>query len=380
MPEISKLYLGEEHFEAVKRNSSAQWLFTAEDSIEQHALSFGELGNALLVALRENNVVADVKYVLSASRAPFQAVYLPARALYVVVSDVNACVDLISLCAKSTMLSHVATMLETKPVAPSGVYTGLSLVEICRLFMSDEETQYGDVVAGRMVFTSALMYAFGHELAHIFNGHLALQSDPKFASINPDQGQEYLTQRTLEINADRFGAGWAFEVGENMLKQMLIKVYADLDSHERTRVAFAHRVRYIVGVFIASLYSDARLENHFSPRYPRSYQRFIVALRELRDSIAHYDRSARNLPEHVREVLARSFAEIAGNIDNLRHPLARNAIWIAGEGDVRQDYLESAAEVTIKSLEPAERRWTVLLPHLSQHRIGRPLSESLIPR
>jgi hypothetical protein len=383
LSDVKFLYLPDEKLQSVqnivnesKRRKgmpdSIKWLHDMEHAQEKNPNLFYAVGHCIGAAIHRHNVDAEIYYVFGIGKPSMQSIYIEDEKYYVIFIEPEALKDLLFLCYRIKRLTPFAEMTGISAKDSDVKHPEMPLVNIIHQFCDCEEEKI-DLSEfpndDPDMFLAAMTYVIGHELAHIFNGHLAFFKSDDFKAFSKDADDENITQQTLEMDADCMATDWGIA-----LRQSIFDRHSK--SKSRGRELIFAQVAYISGIYAANLYRDSLVRDQFSNRHPSGYSRFLIAVSLIQESLhKHYPDYGAVLPEIVRQSMVDAFSIVAGGLEYLRHPFAANALVVNPyTNEVRPAYHEDGVEYGISQLKPLHARWSQIRPYLEKHRLGKPLA------
>lgn len=357
----------------------ARWVYTESDADADYSAIVHDLEWIIAHLQRMLEIKAVIRYAVASSPAPFQ-VTRTAENEFLILIDCNAYYDLAGLNYRIQTLPSFSEFLGTSPVALNADHGGQYLLDIIKDFLRNPI----DIVDAMRATNSlvahqaALLFIIGHEVAHITHGHLDFRKSSFYKEFSLTEQDENLTLRTLEMDADSSGTTNVSATMESLIPVMLDRLGVRSDQ-ERLTKSHVLRRQYITGIFVALLYSDARIKNFLTPKHPSSYARFLTASGVLEIALRKdIGDEASNAPEQVRKHLTDSFASISGSLGRLGHPIATNlAILKPGAANPEHQYNELGKLIGLEELEPLHSRWSRLRPILERYQLGGRLAPAI---
>ena len=358
---------------------AAHWIYTLEEADNEYYAIIHEMEWIIKHLQKMLLIQGTIYYAVSRSQSPFQVTHIGDRK-FVILVDGNAFYELVFLCFRIQTLSPLAEHLGSTPLDVQADYSGQFLLDIVKQFLANpiDLGSAIDATKSRMVNQAALLFIIGHEIAHISHGHLLFKTSEEFKNFAADENDENLTLRTFEMDADSSGTTNVFATMEHVIAAILESGKELSDQEKLTKISFL-RAQYTTGIFVALLYSDARLKNFFTPKYPMSYARFLTASSVLsivlRKDIGEEEAK---IPENVRQNLIAAFVKLSSSLGSLGHPVASN-IMVFNDNSTGPDYHYSELGQAIghQQLEPLYSRWSKLRPCLERYQLGGKLAPAI---
>ncbi|MFZ3194417.1 MAG: hypothetical protein WA154_14590 [Moraxellaceae bacterium] len=331
---MSKNYASDETvrklFNLGRRVTSADWIYTKNEAEEHYLPIIGYMDWTINALHKILSINATLNYVVVDSVAPFQVTRV-SEGFFILLVDHNAYYDLLGLSLRVQSLPDLSEFLGLSPMQLENDYSGKYLIDIVKDFMSKpiNLVEATSVTKSLIAHQSAFLFIVGHEITYITHGHLDFMRSNEYKKFTDSDFEENLTLRTLEMDADSSGTTNVFFIMESRIPMLVDNCGLESDI-ERSNKLTSLRRQYIAGIYVALLYTDARLKSFFTPKYPTSYARFLTATGVL-ETVLKKDISydASQSPEHVRKKLVDSFAKISGGLGGARSPycIQRGAFW-----------------------------------------------------
>lgn len=328
-------------------------------ALERHAFLINEINEILTDLFNVHDIECNIRFLLVFSLKPFQV-----TSDNVLIIDTHSCSDLLALCARIEKLPPICNLLKIEEHLPCGDFENKFLVDIVINLVKKQNY-------GTKYYTwtglSALVFVISHEVAHIIHGHMKFQSSKEeYDLFSRDDEDEVLTRRTLEMDADCSAVSSVHHILEQVLyPKMSILGYLPAISLEQLRL------RYILGMYVAWLYHDARSAPKFDKKYyVSSYARFLITQNILLQS---YERDqqiqAMQLPEFVRGKLMSAFVYLNKNLSALGYPMATNVTGI-DDGKIYSEYSDIGVFMGLDDSWILNNRWAKLYPILLKYKTG----------
>jgi hypothetical protein len=358
----------------------ADYIFTLDEA-EEKFCDIAKECDWIVNALRQILAVScEIVFAVSASRQPFQVTLVSAE-LAVILVDSGAVYALFGLCMRVPTLSTVAEAVHLNQVSVETVHKGSCLLDIVNYFMFNPPSEVDPLFQTKDVYIAAIIFGIGHEIAHVTHGHLEFLNSADAIDLLCDDEEKRLTHRTLEMDADSSGTTCVTDIFEQILGRIAEeKQDTGGKSLEDVRSIIQHR--YVLGIFIAMLYMDARSTNATPAKHPIGYARFLTVFGVLQRVLAErFGPEAAEIPEVVRRALSEAFILLSGGIQHLGHPMVSNMmVRESGSEEYKYVYHEMGVAAASRAhLEPLHRRWARLHPFLLKYRKGGGLAPPTAP-
>ncbi|WP_029146713.1 hypothetical protein [Methylophilus sp. 5] len=364
-----------------KKICAANWIFTESEADADYYAIIHDMEWIIAHLMRILNINAVINYAVASSTAPFQVVRLSENR-FVILVDRNAYYDLLGLNLRIQTLPSLSEFLGTTSLELNSSYQGKYLLDIIKDFLFNPIDYQEAINATKscMGYQASLLFIIGHEVAHMTHGHLGFKKSSYYKEFSLTEQDENLTLRTLEMDADSSGTTNVSATMEfSILKSLeMLEISEEIKRQEKSKLL---RRQYITGIYVALLYSDARLKTFFTPKYPISYSRFLTAKGVLEIALRKdINEEASKTPEQVRSHLVNSFAAISGSLGSLGHPIATNMMIIEpGATEPVHQYDELGILIGLEHLEPLYSRWSRIRPILEQYQLGGELAPAISP-
>lgn len=368
-------YLPEEERLYVQKCYKNLFLLDEDEVIENY---FGVAAAASLIlqfAVKDLDVKVPIYFAIrDKANELFSSKIVPGKNYFVIIIGGGPFYDLISFCHRLAALPPFCLAIGKKQIQTSFEYKNKNLLQIIKDLCQEDEDISHILYPSDFDLTmtnAALAYIIGHEIAHITHGHLSFISSDKFEQIHANDEDKYFTRRTLEMDADSSGTSLTVSLFEDPVRRKYL-AGCEMDQNEE-RALEKNRYKYIAGIYAAHLYGDARLEKLDTKKYPSPYARFLISKNVLQ--LIYQDKFKNKeldkLPDDVRNVLAKTFIAMSGQIQSLQHPFIYN-ITLVNEDPSKNIYIyhPEGEDEALDELRSLNKRWAKLRPYLEDLKTG----------